>query len=90
LLNFTSAGHETAASTLTWAIYVLATRSDVQHKLSEEFRTLLDTDPDPGFTELNAQPYLNNFIREVLRFYSPSTFPALITLPPRAYHSYSC
>ena len=72
LLNFMSAGHETSATTLTWAVHVLATRPDIQKKLRDEVMTIL-TSADPDFAEIEGLRYLNNFCREVLRVYAPGT-----------------
>ncbi|KAI0183385.1 cytochrome P450 3A5 [Xylaria flabelliformis] len=72
LLNFTSAGHETTANTLSWALYALSTRHPVQHKLRTEIRALLERNPTPTYDEINGLPYLHNVVREILRVYSPS------------------
>ncbi|KAI0459940.1 cytochrome P450 3A5 [Xylaria acuta] len=72
LLNFTSAGHETTANTLSWALYALSTGHEIQDKLRTEVRALLRSNPKPTYDEINGLPYLHNFVREVLRVYSPS------------------
>ncbi|KAI8952274.1 cytochrome P450 3A5 [Xylaria longipes] len=72
LLNFTSAGHESTANTLSWALYVLATRHGIQDKLRTEARALLKSNSNPTYDEINGLPYLHNFVREVLRVYTPS------------------
>ncbi|KAI0490565.1 cytochrome P450 3A5 [Xylaria cf. heliscus] len=72
LLNFTSAGHETAANTLSWALYCLSTRHEIQDRLRTEVQALLKDNHKPTYDEMNGQPYLHNFIREVLRVYSPA------------------
>ncbi|KAK2810576.1 hypothetical protein FQN50_002833 [Emmonsiellopsis sp. PD_5] len=73
LLNFVAAGHETTALATVWAIYVLATRQDIQTRLRSEITQLLDQTPTaPGYTEIESLHYLHNFCREVLRVYSPT------------------
>ncbi|KAI1753563.1 cytochrome P450 3A5 [Xylaria castorea] len=72
LLNFTSAGHETSANTLSWALYALSIRHKIQDKLRNEIRASLESNPEPTYDEINGLPYLHNFVREVLRVYSPS------------------
>ncbi|KAI0122933.1 cytochrome P450 [Xylariales sp. AK1849] len=72
LLNFTAAGHETSSTMLTWSLYALATRHDVQDRLRAEARVLLKRSPKPDYDELSTLPFLNDFCREVLRIYSPS------------------
>ncbi|TRM55491.1 cytochrome P450 [Schizophyllum amplum] len=67
--TFMVAGHETTATGTTWAIYQLTQDMSIQARLREELRTL-DTDT-PTLEELNSLPYLENFVKEVLRFYAP-------------------
>ncbi|KAI2470825.1 cytochrome P450 [Annulohypoxylon bovei var. microspora] len=71
LLNFTSAGHETTATTLTWCLYVLATNHSVQDRLRTEINSLLETNPEPDYDSIFGLPFLHNFIREVLRVFTP-------------------
>ncbi|KAI0401322.1 cytochrome P450 3A5 [Xylaria palmicola] len=72
LLNFTSAGHESSANTLSWALYVLSTRHQIQDQLRAEVQELLESNINPTFEDIAGLPYLHNFVREVLRLYSPS------------------
>ncbi|KAH4004636.1 hypothetical protein HBH98_034170 [Parastagonospora nodorum] len=71
LLNFMSAGHETSATTLTWAVHVLSTRPDIQTRLRNEIMTLPSCG-EPDYTQLEGLRYLHNFCREVLRVYAPA------------------
>ncbi|THU77105.1 cytochrome P450 [Dendrothele bispora CBS 962.96] len=64
--TFFAAGHETSSST-TLAIYM-------QTKLRQELLTV-GTD-SPSMDELSALPYLDAFVREVLRLHTPVTFIA--------------
>ena len=68
------AGHETTATGTTWAIHQLTQNPAVQSRLRDELRTL-DTDT-PTLDELNSLPYLENFVKEVLRFYAPVPWTA--------------
>ncbi|ORY71114.1 cytochrome P450 [Pseudomassariella vexata] len=72
LLNFTLAGHETSANALGWAMYVLATKHDVQARLRAEVQGLLEKHSEPDYDHLHALPYMHNFCREILRLYSPA------------------
>ena len=72
------AGHETTATGTTWAIHQLTQNPAVQSRLRDELRTL-DTDT-PTLDELNALPYLDNFVKEVLRFYSPVPWTARVAM----------
>ncbi|KAI1149903.1 cytochrome P450 3A5 [Nemania diffusa] len=72
LLTSLLAGHESTANTLSWALYVLSTRHEIQDQLRAEIRALLEISPKPTYEEITGLPYLHNFVREVLRVYSPS------------------
>ncbi|KZT57538.1 cytochrome P450 [Calocera cornea HHB12733] len=67
--TFLLAGHETTSTAVTWALFALSTHQDVQAKLRAELRAYADE--RPGMDELNAIPYLDMVVREVLRFHSP-------------------
>ncbi|KZO92421.1 cytochrome P450 [Calocera viscosa TUFC12733] len=67
--TFLLAGHETTSTAVTWALFALSTHRDVQKKLRDELVSYPDA--RPGMDELNAIPYLDAFVREVLRFHSP-------------------
>lgn len=74
LMTFLAAGHETTATALTWAIYLLCKYPDVQTRLREEIRERLPSvDADTGVTsmDIDRMPYLNAVCSEVLRYYSP-------------------
>ncbi|KAK7438408.1 hypothetical protein VKT23_018021 [Stygiomarasmius scandens] len=70
--TFFVAGHETTSTSTSWATYVLTQRKDIQSKLRQELLTL-GTDT-PSMDELNALPYLDHFVSEVLRFHAPVTW----------------
>ncbi|KAH6898781.1 cytochrome P450 [Thelonectria olida] len=74
LMTFLAAGHETTASALTWAIYMLCRYPKVQSRLREEVRQRLpslDSDVDITSMDIDRMPYLNAVCSEVLRYYSP-------------------
>jgi hypothetical protein len=69
--TFLVAGHETTATAVTWALYALARAPEVRRKLRAE---LLAADPSGSMMsmdDLNALPYLENVVREVLRLHPP-------------------
>ncbi|KAI2609244.1 cytochrome P450 [Hypoxylon sp. NC1633] len=74
-------GHETTATTLTWSLYVLATDHAVQDQLRSEIKSLLETDPEPDYDAISGLPYLHNFVREVLRVYSPDLLIEGVPIP---------
>ncbi|KAK0702076.1 cytochrome P450 [Lasiosphaeria miniovina] len=85
LLTFLAAGHETTASAMTWAAYILATKPGVQDKIRAEISAVLATsaNAEPDLAEIERLHYLNNFCREVLRLFSPGMAPPPFpTAPP--------
>ncbi|XXG96106.1 hypothetical protein Hte_002385 [Hypoxylon texense] len=70
VLQFMVAGHETSAVMLSWCLYIIAEKPDIQAKLREEIAA-------PGnsitYGELEKLKYLDNFIKESLRVYPPAS-----------------
>ena len=77
LMTFLAAGHETTASAMTWAVYLLAKYPEVQARLRAEVREHLpplDGDDDNSAVsslDIDRMPYLNAVCNEVLRYFSP-------------------
>ncbi|KAI0453346.1 cytochrome P450 [Xylaria acuta] len=77
LLTFLVAGHETTATALTWAVYVLSKNPDMQTRLRDEIRThLRSLSSLSGADDLatvidNNMPYLHAICQEVLRYFAP-------------------
>ncbi|KAI1364418.1 cytochrome P450 [Xylaria arbuscula] len=74
LMTFLAAGHETTATSMTWAIYMLSRYPKVQERLRREVRELLpsvDSDVEITSLDIDHMPYLNAVCNEVLRYYSP-------------------
>ncbi|GJJ14105.1 hypothetical protein Clacol_008362 [Clathrus columnatus] len=67
--TFLIAGHETTATAATWTLFALAQHPDIQIKLREEL-LLVETD-SPSMDELNALPYLELIVREIMRLHAP-------------------
>ncbi|KIP05284.1 hypothetical protein PHLGIDRAFT_119933 [Phlebiopsis gigantea 11061_1 CR5-6] len=67
--TFIVAGHETTSVATTWCLYQLTQSPDVQMKLREELLQV-PTD-DPTMDELNGLPYLDMFVKEIMRHHSP-------------------
>ncbi|KAL0938497.1 cytochrome P450 [Colletotrichum truncatum] len=77
MLNFIAGGHETTGSTIMWITYVLATMPSVQERLKREISELAARKPpgwEPTYEEIEHLSYVNGFLREVLRYYSPAIF----------------
>ncbi len=63
---FFLAGHETSASALGWALYLLATHPEVQEKVAAEAAGLR-----PEFGVLGSLRFARDVFREALRLYPP-------------------
>ena len=74
LMTFLAAGHETTATSLTWAIYLLCQNPEVQTRLRAEIRASLpsvDSEQHMTSQTLESSHYLNAVCSEVLRIYAP-------------------
>ncbi|KAM0322562.1 hypothetical protein ACHAQA_009409 [Verticillium albo-atrum] len=74
LLTFLAAGHETTASALTWACYLLAKQPELQRKVRQEVLEGIPSELTGSATfdlagVLEQLPYLNGTINESLRLY---------------------
>ncbi len=69
LVMFT-AGHETSANALSWALYLLAKHPDKQQKLLAELQTVLG-ERDVTFADLPQLTYTKQVIQETMRLYPP-------------------
>ncbi len=65
---FFLAGHETSASALAWALYLLALYPGAQERVAAESRALGDA---PGFSDLSKLRFTRDVFRETLRLYPP-------------------
>jgi cytochrome P450 len=67
------AGHETSASILTWALYLLARCPDLQTALRQEVNSLC-ADRDPQYGDIRQLSGVQNLLKETLRLYPPIPF----------------
>ena len=67
------AGHETSASALSFAIYLIAMDQDVQARMSVEVREVLG-DRKPAFADIKRLAYTRDVFDETLRLYPPVAF----------------
>ncbi len=65
---FFLAGHETSASALAWAIYLLALDRDVQARVAAEAANLPEV---PEFSDMSKLKFTRDAFREALRLYPP-------------------
>lgn len=70
---FFLAGHETSASALTWAFYILAVRPEIRARVRAEVMEQIGTGPI-SMNDLRRLPFVRSFFKEVLRLYPPITF----------------
>lgn len=65
------AGHETTALTLTYALYELGHRPQLQAQIHEELDAIIGSDA-PNVTHVRQLPLLDALIKESLRLYPPA------------------
>jgi cytochrome P450 len=76
---FFLAGHETSASALAWALYLLATHPAAQDRVAAEAAEFL---ADPGFGTLRRLAFTRDVFREALRLYPPVPMMVRETVRP--------
>ena len=79
---FFLAGHETSASALAWALYLLATHPDVQDRVAAEGRAFA---ADPSFSNLSRLRFTRDVFRETLRLYPPVPMMVRETVRPETF-----
>ncbi len=65
---FFLAGHETSASALAWALYLMALFPDLQSRARTEARALPE---NPAFSDVSSLNFIRDIFRETLRLYPP-------------------
>ena len=65
-----AAGHDTSANILSWSVYIMATKQDLQDRLRAEMFRELGDESEPTYSQIEALPFLDNFLRETLRVYA--------------------
>ncbi|KAG9125905.1 hypothetical protein FRC07_005703, partial [Ceratobasidium sp. 392] len=72
IATFLVAGHETTATSTTWALYALTKHPECQQKLRQELLESALGD-EPSMAELDRLPYLDNVVRETMRIHPAVT-----------------
>lgn len=67
---FFLAGHETSASALSWALYLLALDPEVQDKLASEAQAVF-SHGSPDFSDIRKLGFTRDVFREALRLFPP-------------------
>lgn len=78
---FFLAGHETTASALTWAFFILATQADVVARIRAEVDEVAGDGP-VEFDHIRRLAYVRKVFRETLRLYPPITFIPRVAAEP--------
>lgn len=68
--TFLMTGHETSATAIAWAMYLLSENPEVQKKLKEELHTVL-AGRDPEWADLVNLPYTQATFNETIRLFPP-------------------
>lgn len=76
---FFLAGHETSASALAWALYLLAAFPEAQDRVAAEVASLPD---NPEFSDISRLTFTRDVFREALRLYPPVPMMVRETLRP--------
>jgi cytochrome P450 len=74
LMTFLAAGHETTATAMTWAVYMLCLNPEVQSRLRDEIRgslPSLNESENVTSQQIDNMPYLQAVCSEVLRYFPP-------------------
>ncbi|KAK8241319.1 cytochrome P450 [Phyllosticta capitalensis] len=75
MMTFLAAGHETTATSLTWAGFLFSQKPEVLKRLREEVRAHLPSPKDANSTitskDIDQMPYLNAVVNEILRLKPP-------------------
>ncbi|MFI9580357.1 cytochrome P450 [Streptomyces sp. NPDC052236] len=69
VLVFLLAGHETTATSLAFALHLLARHPEEQTRAREEVVRVLADGRVPGAADLDALPYLTKVLKEAMRLY---------------------
>jgi cytochrome P450 len=68
VLLFLLAGHETTATSVAFALHLLARHPDAQHTAREEVDRVVGT-RRPGASDVDALPYVTKVLKEAMRLY---------------------
>ena len=66
------AGHETTANALTWTLYLISQDCQVENKIIEEIKHVLESKRLPTAEDIPKFQYLRNVFTESLRLYPPA------------------
>ncbi|CAF3017769.1 unnamed protein product [Rotaria sp. Silwood2] len=73
-LTFVLAGHETTATLMTWAFYILMTHDDILQVCRDEVDRVLPNGTIPNYEHMTNLQVIEAVIYETLRLYPPASF----------------
>lgn len=83
-----TAGHETTANALTFTFYLLSQHAEVERKLQEELRNVLDGRL-PTAADVETLPYTRMVLSEAMRLYPPAWALGRESIAPCSIGGYS-
>jgi len=79
-MGFLIAGSETTSISLAWTLFELAKNQDIQEKARKEILSVInEDDKEITLKKIQQLKYLQNIIKESLRFYPPAWMNARVT-----------
>jgi len=79
MVTWVMGGHETTASLISWAVYLLHSHPEVKERVLQELKSILYTHSEnvgniiiPNEQQLQQMEYLNMVLKETLRLYPPA------------------
>lgn len=78
-LTFVSAGHETTANALTWAVLLLDQHPHIRDSARNEVLAVMGSRRAPTMDDLPSLPLLGYILQETLRMYPPAPLVTRVT-----------
>ncbi|KAJ7624697.1 cytochrome P450 [Roridomyces roridus] len=79
VLTFLAAGHETAATGISWALWLLANDQESQGRLREEVTPVFQDSPRPDYRALKSLEFLDCVVNESTRLFPPIAHTSRVT-----------
>jgi cytochrome P450 len=89
IITLFSAGHETTANALSWAVYLLAQHPDAQEKVHAEVQAAMGERPHITAGDVARLPYTRQVLLETMRLYPPVWFVGRLVLEDVTFGDYT-